>query len=572
MPMLSISRSFFFIFLSAIFLLEGLGLVDRQFALYAAYLMPVFLFVPLVSANCKIIFPKTLTVFFSLFFLFSFVSILFSVNIERSLNFFVYYLSVFLVFIFVYNFKKELVKGIVVLTFLLTALFLVYSLFLLLPVAKDFSFLIPKRDYQFVYQVYPTHHPLGIFLVVPLSFSLVLVLYKRRFVFFLLFVSLLLTMIFSYFRSSFLAFIITAGFLLFEHRREWKNKFSRYAVIIGALILTSILLPALTYQNPPVSFLGGINQFLRTHGNLGYKTFLSGRDEYWLEAIKGFAERPFFGVGLGNFWNLSLKFVSSGAFADSANLFLDFFAEVGVFGGFVFLGIAVKIFLSGKNVLKTDDIFAKMVFAAFLTLSVLFQAGPGKHYSLILFFFILGALLYSEKNGALNFGWTPLLLSAVILFFIQSVLMSQLYLASGRPLLALYRFPFQQALYQPAIQHLEETGQKEKAETIRSIYGRIFSGEIGALNFLAETYEKKGDKNKALVFYEKSYSWYRFQSFSLVEKVYSLKKTLKGKEPAKQFVQKFLSEYYYLYHQYHWPNFKKEILQFCKKEKAVCTL
>jgi hypothetical protein len=213
-----------------------------------------------------------------------------------------------------------------------------------------------------------------------------------------------------------------------------------------------------------------------------------------------------------------------------------------------------------------------MIFAGFFSLLVLFQAGPGKHYSLILLFFILGALVYNEKDQLTISSWLSLLLSAVIIFFMQSILMSRFYLRSGRPLLALYRFPLQQAVYQPAIENLEENGARQKAEKILDLYGRFFSGEIAVLNYLANVYEKQGDKKRAFDFYEKSFSWYRFQGFSLVEKIYALKKELGGEKEAKRFMQKFLSEYYYLHYQYYWPNFKEEIIRFCKREKAVCAL
>lgn len=571
--MLLISKLFFFILLSAIFFFEGLGLVDRQFALYTVYLTPLFLFFPLVLVGRQIVFPKNLTRLFLFFFLFSTISLFFSVNIERSLYFFVYYLSVFLIFIFVYNFKKELIKGVVVLAFLLTAIFLIYSLFLLLPVSKEFSFLVPKRDYQFIYQVYPTHHPLGIFLIIPLSFVLAAFMDKGKKLYLLTFMLLLGILFLTYFRSSYVAFIAASCFLLFIKLREKKEYLSlRSVFIVTLIILAALFVFVVTFYQKPLFILGDIHQFLRTNLNLGYKSFLSARDEYWLEAIRGFAERPFFGVGLGNFWNLSLRFVTSGAFADSANLFLDFFAELGIFGGFVFLFIVLKIFLTGKEALKENELLSKMIFIGFFSLIVLFQAGPGKHYSLILFFFILGALLYSEKDELVNAGWLSLLLSAAVVFFAQSIFMSRLYLKSGYSLFAFYRFPFQKAVYGLLIKGLEEKRERGKIDAFLGVYGRLFSGEIDVLNYLAGVYEKRGDKKIALDFYERSFTWYRFQSFSLVEKIYALKKEVVGKEEAERFVQKFLSEYYYLYHKYYWPNFKAEIDRFCKKEKAVCTL
>lgn len=149
--------------------------------------------------------------------------------------------------------------------------------------------------------------------------------------------------------------------------------------------------------------------------------------------------------------------------------------------------------------------------------------------------------------------------------------MSGLYLKSGHFLLAFYRFPFQKTVYRPLIENLDKNGETKEKDRFLRLYARFFSGEPDVLNYAADNYEKKGDKEKALFFYEKSFEWYRFQDFSLIEKIYWLKKGLAGEENAKQFIKKFLSEYYYLRYRYFWPDFQGAIDNFCKKEK-VCQL
>jgi len=390
--------------------------------------------------------------------------------------------------------------------------------------------------------------------------------------YFLLMLVFLPALIFSYFRSSYLAFIIIVSWLVFKKWLSQQLSLKRLVGLSLLVIFLGLIFLSLGIYQKPVFILSDINQFLRNNFHLNYKNFFSGRDEFWLAAIKGFTENPLFGFGLGNFFNLSLKFTQSGAVADSSSLFLDFFAETGFFGGMVFFLIFLIIAFSGRNILNNKgNLLTKMIYVSFLTLFIFFQSGPGKHYSLILTFFILGALIYQEEEN-LNLNGLFFFLLLVVVFVFQSMMMSRLYLKSSRYLLAFYRFPFQKVVYQPIIEKLEKERRVEKTERFLKIYAGFFPGEPDVLNYLAGIYEKRNDKEKALFFYEKSFDWYRFQGFSLVEKIYWLKKRLVGEEKAKLFIKKFLSEYYYLRYRYFWPDFEKEIALFCQKEKATCQL
>jgi len=536
------SKIIFFGFLLLIFLFEGLGLVDRQIALFTVYLMPFFLSFFLLFEKKPLQFPKRMTVLFLLFLLFSAISLIFSINIERSFYFLVYYLAVFLIFVYVFNFKDYLKKEIIIFTFFITFVFFIYSLILFLPLPKNWSFLIPIRDYQFVYQVYSTHHPLGIFLIIPLSLILPIVSIKRK-VWIYIFLILFIAMIFSYFRSSYFAFIFAFIFLVYKNQQGKKINWIKIFFASLLIIFITLLFFSLTNYEKPTFLLSNINQFFQTHFNLKYKSFFSGRDEFWLASIKGFTENPLFGVGLGNFSNLSLKSLSMSLTADSSNLFLDFFAETGFFGGLFFLIIVLKIFFSRAKNFNKDDVYSKMIFISFLALIFFFQTGPGKHYSLILYFFTAGALIYEEEEK-INCRWLFFLISVFIAFIIHLIFMSKIYLKIGQPLLAFYHFPFQKTIYQPLIEKLEEKGEIDKAGRFLNTYATFFFGETDVINYVANNYEKKGKKEKALFFYEKSYYWDRFQGFSLIEKIYRLKKQSIGEEETKQFIKKFLSEYY----------------------------
>src|SRR5690554_6118330 len=107
---------------------------------------PLILF--LFNKKTTIISPKKITVLFSIFILLSTISLILSSNIQKSFEFLTFYLASFIAFIFSYNFKNELKKGFLYLTFGISVLFTLYSLLVFLVPA------LTPHDlfHQFVYQ------------------------------------------------------------------------------------------------------------------------------------------------------------------------------------------------------------------------------------------------------------------------------------------------------------------------------------------------------------------------------------------------------------------------------------
>ena len=119
----------------------------------------------------------------------------------------------------------------------------------------------------------------------------------------------------------------------------------------------------------------------------------------WQAAWTEFETRPWTGVGLNNFKNISLGMGHDGIHqtTDHAhNLFFNFLAQMGVPGAIAFLllfavsgSLALKLYLSGKP----DAVWIAYVFGGvwFVIVGVGFSSTTLHHEMGILFFAILGA-------------------------------------------------------------------------------------------------------------------------------------------------------------------------------------
>lgn len=115
----------FFVGFSIILLVEGLGINNgHQLSLYLIYTFPLFLFLTDIMAYRAIVFPKRLTVLFSMFFGLSAIFLIFSFNLQKSFESLLYFFALYLIFIFYYNHQKELNKELLFFTFTMSLIFL----------------------------------------------------------------------------------------------------------------------------------------------------------------------------------------------------------------------------------------------------------------------------------------------------------------------------------------------------------------------------------------------------------------------------------------------------------------
>lgn len=521
----------FFLFLSLIFIFEGSGIkYGREISYFLVLIMPFFLFFLQIVQKKTIVVPKDITLLFLFFIIFSTLSTFLSVNVQKSFEFLFYYISIFLIFIYVYN-HKNIVRLSIIFIFCISFIFLTYSLFINYFLPSSWGSLIPARGYQYVYSFYKTHNPLGPLLLVPIILSLSLYLKNNKKRYLLITFTFLPFFLLTFSRSSYLALILGIA-VLFINQNNKKKTTSPFFVNVFLFAIVSLCLlmifSTVKYKNS-LPIIKSTNNLLIRIG-LNNKTFFGSRDQFFTSALLSIKNRPFFGVGPGNFEYSARKYATKPyGFAETAdNIFFEVFSENGIISGIIFF---IIIFL----IIKRADKKYKSIFITFITILLLFQTDSSqRYYSYYLLFFILAGLLYQEKT---HLKKTHCVLAASIfiyllgnLIFINRFLYSQKFYQA-----ALYFYPLSQETYHRII----DSAQIEKKNYFL-IYKKLFN-DISASSFLTEYYYQLGNRITALIEIKKSNELDPF-NLSVAIKEYNLEKDLNGVVTAKESIRPFFSK------------------------------
>ncbi len=133
-----------------------------------------------------------------------------------------------------------------------------------------------------------------------------------------------------------------------------------------------------------------------------------GRIEIWRETLASIEKHPMFGVGIGNFTSVIGKNISAAKKGASAhNLFLDIFAETGIFGLIAFLAIFCEIFKTAFLIYKNSADKSYGFFALSAGIYLFWILGYALfdvvlfNDKVLLFFMLSVGLLYGIR-GSLN--------------------------------------------------------------------------------------------------------------------------------------------------------------------------
>lgn len=545
------------LFFMLAFMLEGLGINNgREVAYGLILLMPFFLFIPhLISKNNKkIVIPTTISLKFLIFLIFSLISMVFSVNMQNSIENLFLYVSLYLVFVFVFNYRDEVNKIILFLIFTLSIVFSIYSLLVGLFIRENSLFSIPidvaSQGYQFVYSAFGSHNHLGDFLLLPLT-ALVFLLYTSKFKLhkFLLFLLLLPYLIFSYSRSAYLDLILIILVISFYVFRKHWQKISKLLFVFLALILfiLAVFIFVVPEDSSNSTLFRSVNLALQQKYNLtGQKLFLASRNKYILEGSLSLSKNPLVGIGPGNFIYASIKYTDypSSHTITSHNLFLDIFFESGIVAGVVFLLLILQIFASiyshfFKEKLQNPRIKSVLLVFLFIVMLLNFQTDyTYLIHSFFMLFFVLIGLIYEEKR-VISGKFIVLLLSLGIFVICNLMIFSNIAQGFGNYKFAFYLYPFNKTAYVPLIEMELRVKDKVQAFKYLDYYTKIFKGDSSVLLYAGDIYYQYGLKLKAISFYEKSFTANNFMSLDLIKKIYKLKLSLQGKDSAKSFVNRF---------------------------------
>lgn len=335
----------FIVFILAPLLFESLGIVGVR-----EYVPIFYLVVPLLLRflmKKRIRFPIKATVTYGIFILSLFISsVWFSVDKQTSFELVLFYISLFLIFIFFYNYRidEETVSyGLLWIAGVLAAyLFLLQGFNNLFP--------MPQTGYQMTFPVFGNHNHLGDFLGLIIIGCLYLFLkYKKNILLFLGIIAGPL-FFFSHSRSAYIASLVVLLLIYFLEKRIKQSFVVRAIIMLVSIGMIAFFIIA-TKETGMSPIIGQLHGALSEKLSLQPKDFFGGRLSYFQQSIESLHERPFFGLGLGNFEYASKKY-AIGYFdetTDAHNIFL----ELGVEGGlFALIPFMLFIFLFLKNGLQ----------------------------------------------------------------------------------------------------------------------------------------------------------------------------------------------------------------------------
>lgn len=314
-----------------IFLPESLGLPwGRVVSVSSAGLMVIFLMYK--NLNARILNQKMISLLlFSFLLLISSVSQSVQIQISLiSLAELVILTGTVIIAGIYYKLLEKIIPGILV----VLGLFLcIYSFFLNILLPGGF---IPFDGYQLVFSRFGSHNHLGDFLVLPIMISLYYLFKKRDIKYLPALLLFFPFLIFSYSRSAYLSFILTASIFLLRWFLIGGNKLKKAIPVAFAslgIILVLLFSVITVFESGYITFLNPLHQELVNRYGLRFKHFGANRPEYIKTAIKSVKEKPFFGLGPGNFRYASIKYSSIPNYTthSSHNIFLDVLTEYGFF-------------------------------------------------------------------------------------------------------------------------------------------------------------------------------------------------------------------------------------------------
>lgn len=392
----------FVCFLAVVFLVEGLGIPQgRLFVFHLILVMPFFLFLIDIISGVRIRVPLIGGSLLFVYILFLGLAALFGVSEENSFRWFLYNISLALIFISTFNHKNvsNTLQGVII---GLCFCFIIYSIFLSM-FSSQVAFLIPDNGYQFVYSRFGSHNHLGDFLVLGVLISLYKSIYEKNKLYLGYLVLFSIFLMTSFSRSAYVSFIVGAGFLVWfaAFKKKIRIKSLPTIYILCSILIALILFFSVVLEASRVPVFREVNAFFVKNLNLQDKTFISRRDEFVLFALRAFQKNPLLGVGAGNFVSISRdNTIAPYVFRpySSHNILLDILAENGLFALICFVCLVGIVF---KNAFEKKDI----LFFIMISMIINFQTDyTHTIYSFYCLFFIILGLSCEDKRSPTYFS------------------------------------------------------------------------------------------------------------------------------------------------------------------------
>lgn len=241
-----------------------------------------------------------------------------------------------------------------------------------------FSYYADRPPTLRMFSVFPDSHSFGLFMVIAVPFALTLLLTKKGFVYHLAAGSFLLAAVLSGSRGIWLSasLPVMAGLYFFFKNVEWKPHLKPVMVSFLAFALlfpVSSVMLGLSQENKgnasDASTFSLAFERAKSISDVSETSNLS-RLEIWRKSVESVLERPFLGVGIGNYPIVLEQEIAAGKRGASAhNLYLDVASEMGVAAALALIFIFVEMLKTAYRVLNRSP---EPVFKAFAASTCLY--------------------------------------------------------------------------------------------------------------------------------------------------------------------------------------------------------
>ena len=276
-----------------------------------------------------------------------------------------------------------------------------------------FSYYADRPPSLRLFSVFPDSHSFGLFMVLSVPILLTVFYGKKKFGYYPVLVFFLSAVILSGSRGIWLsaALPFAVGLYLFFKKSDWKSVLKPILLSFAALVLlfpvVSVLLGA-SQESPegeyvPSSFALAFKR-AKSISDISETSNLS-RLQIWQKSLKAISQRPFLGVGVGNYPRVLEQDIEAGKKGASAhNLYLDVASEAGIAAVLVLILIFVEMLRISHQILKQSKEPVFSVFAASFGLYIFWVLGYNLfdvvllNDKVLLFFTASTAILFSVKN------------------------------------------------------------------------------------------------------------------------------------------------------------------------------
>jgi len=555
-----------------LFLIEGLGMVQNHAILnYFYFTIPAVLTIAFFKRRQPIFFPPVISTLFLIFLMIVLISTFhFSLDKQTSFEYWLLYINIFLIFIYWYNNKEEgkkLVERVIQFgSFMFITAFIVKTLFANSLFIQGF----PKNEFNLFFSYASLkHNHLGDFIGLSIIVTVwsYFTLGKKHIISLALFLAI---MLYSFSRSAYVSLFLTFSLFFLRNINTLKNykKHIFFVTIFFVIFLgMSVLLGRGFDKTHPLQT--NLNQFAELM-EIPHKEIFGARFDYFNQAIQSWKEKPFFGLGAGNFIYGSTKYREQymHASGSSFNIYFDILAENGIIACIIF-GL-ITISLLRPVLLQTGNLFSPL----FIYLFINFQTDyTHKIYGLFTLFFILGAIHYNEK-GEDSFPVIFKTLSTLLLTASLFIFTSAFFLLYSQRDQAIYVYPLNKTAYLQKIYATIANKNFRGAEILIQQYQKISPGNVSTLLSFGDLFNSHKRYIQALTYYEKAYRLDRLLPFSVIEKIYLLKKKLYSSHAATNFIGEVFNFYKSFYSAREIRlYYKKSIVRFCNKTKeSACVI